>query len=102
MNVINFHTHTSRCHHASGSVQDYLQAAWNAGVKYIGISDHSPEPLNSTAETPFECKVVEILPEKFSIQTVSLAPELAFTPQYREENRYVQGSEAIRHFETVQ
>ena len=48
MNVINFHTHTCRCHHASGSVRDYLQAAWNAGVKYIGISDHSPEPLNST------------------------------------------------------
>ena len=65
------------------------------------ISNTFAVAVSSAAETPFECKVVEILPEKFSMQTVSLAPELAFTPQYREENRYVQGSESIRHFETV-
>lgn len=63
------------------------------------IGDTFAAAVASTSETPFDCKVVEITPGKAAMRTVSLAPELGFTPQYREQNRYVQGDESIRNFE---
>ena len=36
------HTHHSRCGHAEGSIEDYIQAAIAAELQVIGISDHSP------------------------------------------------------------
>ncbi|PCJ62985.1 MAG: histidinol-phosphatase [Planctomycetota bacterium] len=41
-----YHTHTYRCKHASGEVIDYCRAAKKAGMKYIGITDHTPLPDN--------------------------------------------------------
>ena len=38
----NFHTHTSRCGHAVGTDEEYVQAAIQAGVKVLGFSDHAP------------------------------------------------------------
>ena len=55
--------------------------------------------VSSTAETPFECKVVEITEEKVTMRTVPLAPELGFEPEYWEERKYVQGNKSIREFE---
>jgi len=40
----NLHTHTYRCKHADGDVQDYAHAAMQAGLKILGISDHTPLP----------------------------------------------------------
>ena len=42
--VPDYHMHTPRCNHATGSVIDYATAAVNAGLREIGISDHSPMP----------------------------------------------------------
>lgn len=42
--VPDYHMHTPRCNHATGSVHDYAQAAVDAGLKEIGMSDHSPMP----------------------------------------------------------
>jgi histidinol-phosphatase (PHP family) len=39
-----FHMHTPRCNHATGSVADYARAAVSKGLKEIGMSDHSPMP----------------------------------------------------------
>lgn len=36
------HTHHDRCGHASGNIEDYVQAAIDSGLTAIGISDHSP------------------------------------------------------------
>ena len=38
----NYHTHTSRCNHAAGSDADYARAAYEAGFKTVGFSDHAP------------------------------------------------------------
>ena len=38
----NYHTHTARCNHASGTDREYVEAAIQAGVKELGISDHAP------------------------------------------------------------
>lgn len=40
----NFHTHTKRCLHASGTEEDYVLAAINAGLSQLGFSDHAPFP----------------------------------------------------------
>lgn len=42
--VPDYHMHTPRCNHASGTVMEYAQAAVAAGVTEIGMSDHSPMP----------------------------------------------------------
>lgn len=36
----NFHTHTERCGHASGSDEQYVRAAIMAGFKELGFSEH--------------------------------------------------------------
>ncbi len=38
----NYHTHTQRCHHASGDERAYVDAAIRAGMHTLGFSDHSP------------------------------------------------------------
>ena len=36
----NFHTHTFRCGHAVGDIEDYVKEAVLLGFKDLGISDH--------------------------------------------------------------
>lgn len=38
----NYHTHTYRCKHADGDVDDYCRAAIKNGLKVLGITDHTP------------------------------------------------------------
>lgn len=38
----NYHTHTPRCNHASGSEREYIEHAISAGIKTLGFSDHAP------------------------------------------------------------
>ena len=38
----NYHTHTPRCHHASGDEIAFIEAARKAGMHTLGFSDHAP------------------------------------------------------------
>lgn len=38
----NYHTHTWRCNHASGTEEEYVRQALKRGVRVLGFSDHSP------------------------------------------------------------
>ena len=38
----NYHTHTKRCHHASGEDREYVEAAIEAGYQILGFADHCP------------------------------------------------------------
>lgn len=42
----NYHTHTYRCHHASGEDREYVEAAIKAGFRVLGFSDHVPYPFD--------------------------------------------------------
>jgi histidinol-phosphatase (PHP family) len=42
--MIDYHTHTPLCNHATGSRAEYLAAAEAAGLAEIGVSDHTPWP----------------------------------------------------------
>ena len=38
----NFHTHTTRCKHATGTEREYVENSIKAGFRVLGFSDHSP------------------------------------------------------------
>ncbi len=40
--MIDYHTHTWRCRHARGTVDDYVRSAIDLGLDEVGISDHYP------------------------------------------------------------
>lgn len=40
--IANYHTHTWRCNHASGSEEAYVECALQRGLKILGFSDHTP------------------------------------------------------------
>ena len=40
--MFNLHTHTYRCHHASGKDEEYVIKAIQNGYSTIGFSDHAP------------------------------------------------------------
>lgn len=44
--IQNLHTHTVRCRHASGSDEEYVCAAVQAGFRTLGFSDHTPMPFS--------------------------------------------------------
>jgi len=40
--IANYHTHTWRCNHATGTEREYVEKALAAGLDTLGFSDHSP------------------------------------------------------------
>ena len=40
--LTNYHTHTYRCKHATGTDEEYVRAAVDAGFSVLGFSDHAP------------------------------------------------------------
>ncbi len=38
----NYHTHTKRCNHATGEMEEYVEEAIKSGIKILGFSDHAP------------------------------------------------------------
>ena len=38
----NYHTHTTRCKHATGTDREYIETAIEAGFQILGFSDHCP------------------------------------------------------------
>lgn len=40
--LANYHTHTTRCHHAVGEDREYVEAAIKSGFEILGFSDHCP------------------------------------------------------------
>ncbi|MBN1579401.1 MAG: histidinol-phosphatase [Anaerolineae bacterium] len=44
--ISNLHTHTYRCKHAAGNVNDYCRAAIDRGMTILGFSDHTALPDN--------------------------------------------------------
>ena len=44
--ITNYHTHTYRCNHASGTEEEYIERAISCGVQIMGFSDHAPFPFD--------------------------------------------------------
>ena len=41
----NYHTHTYRCGHASGTEREYVEKAIELGFSELGFSEHAPMPF---------------------------------------------------------
>lgn len=61
MRKTNYHMHTKRCMHASGSDEDYVLAAIEGGYEEIGFSDHSPWQYRVTMWHICECVQVSLM-----------------------------------------
>lgn len=89
---VNYHTHTIRCNHASGSDEEYVLAAISGGYKVLGFSDHSPWNYNN----PFAGRIrmplskfddyynsISALKEKYKNQIeIKIGLECEYFPKY--------------------
>ena len=53
----NYHTHTHRCSHASGTEEEYVKRAVENGIKYMGFSDHVPLRFSDGTESGYRVPV---------------------------------------------
>lgn len=44
--MVDFHSHTYLCEHATGTPEEYIDSAIQKGIKVFGFSDHAPLPDN--------------------------------------------------------
>ncbi len=49
----NYHAHTYRCGHASGTEEEYIKSAISGGIKIMGFSDHVPFAFENGNEYPW-------------------------------------------------
>ncbi len=87
----NYHTHTYRCSHASGTEREYIKRAVDNGVKFMGFSDHVPLKIGNyesryrvpeekaTEYVSFINKLKEEFKEKIEI---SVGFEMEYYPEY--------------------
>ncbi|WP_152655795.1 histidinol-phosphatase [Oceanobacillus sp. CFH 90083] len=92
--IFDLHTHHDRCGHAEGKIEDYIQAAIERKLHYIGISDHSPyfyleedqpHPGIAMAKSELDDYVNEVLKlkEKYKNKIhVLLGMESDYFPEY--------------------
>lgn len=58
--VYNFHAHTHRCRHATGTEREYIEAAIAAGIKDWGFSEHIPFIFPNGKENSYRVPMVEV------------------------------------------
>ena len=93
--IYNYHTHTFRCHHAKGTDEEYIKSAIEAGIKYLGFSDHIPFSFPDGHESFYRVemsqgeeyiKTIRSLADKYknNIQ-ICVGFEMEYYPSYFEE-----------------
>ena len=65
--IANYHTHTMRCLHATGSEEDYIRCAIESGKQILGFSDHTPYPFPNGYRSG-----VRMLPEQLAEYTQTI------------------------------
>ena len=90
--IANYHTHTWRCNHASGSEREYVDNALKAGLRTLGFSDHSPYVFPAGYYSHFRMKmdqledyvrcVLDLRREYAGRMEIPLGLELEFYPKF--------------------
>lgn len=57
---VNYHTHTKRCKHAGGTVDEYINSAIDAGLSVLGFSDHTPYIYDTDYVSPAKMDIEEL------------------------------------------
>ena len=71
--LANYHTHTVRCNHASGTEKEYIENAIKAGFKILGFSDHVPQPYPASYVSHIRMSMYEA--ENYTSTLVKLREE---------------------------
>ena len=90
--IYNFHSHTYHCGHASGTPEEYVQAAIAGGIQYMGFSEHCPYRFPNGTESGFRLPLAEVdtylheirsLREKYQDQIdIKIGYEMEYYPAY--------------------
>ena len=90
--IVNFHTHTPRCHHAEGTEMEYARCAVAAGLRKLGFSDHTPYPFPEDHVSVFRMDMGQLAEYAASVRSVQkefagqleifLGVEAEFYPKY--------------------
>lgn len=90
--IANYHAHTTRCRHATGSEEDYVNRAIQGGLQIFGFSDHTPYPFPGDYYSHFRmfpdqlqdyCHTVLSLKERYVNQIqLHLGLEVEYYPAY--------------------
>ena len=90
--IYNYHTHTTRCRHAVDSDEEYIERAIEAGIKYLGFSDHAPFIFPDGHESFYHMEVkngeeyiatIRALADKYKDRIhISIGFELEYYPSY--------------------
>lgn len=56
----NYHTHTYRCSHATGTEEEYIERAIANGIKYMGFSDHIPFASDDGFESTYRIPAAQV------------------------------------------
>jgi histidinol-phosphatase (PHP family) len=73
----NYHTHTWRCNHATGTEEEYVKSAVEQGFEILGFSDHTPQFFRDgytskirmdTQELPNYCRIIRDLRDRYCDQ----------------------------------
>ena len=88
----NYHTHTTRCMHATGSDEDYVLSAIKGGYQELGFSDHTPWKYHTDyvadmrmlpEELPGYVESLRSLREKYRDQiSIKIGLECEYFPTY--------------------
>lgn len=91
----NYHAHTWRCSHASGTEEAYIQRAISCGVTHMGFSDHIPHRFPDGYESYFRISEAQVqdyfatisaLREKYKGQIdLKIGFEMEYYPRYFRE-----------------
>ncbi|MDQ6976454.1 MAG: histidinol-phosphatase HisJ family protein [Mariprofundaceae bacterium] len=73
--VPDYHMHTPRCNHASGTIMEYAEAALRCGLHEIGISDHCPMPHGFDAEWRMEADELDGYLEEVQRVQAAMQPQ---------------------------
>ena len=91
----NYHAHTARCGHASGTEEEYIRRAIEGGITHMGFSDHMPYIFPDGYESPYRVPVAQAedyfaslraLREKYKDQiNLKIGFELEYYPSFFED-----------------
>lgn len=88
---VDLHNHTILCNHATGTVEEYVEAAIECGTEYFGLSDHAPMNFDPDYRMRFdqmelyESWVIEAKEKYADKITVLLGYEVDYIPGYVDE-----------------
>jgi len=88
---IDIHNHTTRCNHAEGTVDEYIQKAIELGINIYGFSEHAPMDFDEKYRLPFcdmDAYVNDILTAKERYKediNILLGYEVDYLPGYMDD-----------------